>query len=216
MKKLDLFIEKVSDIIPGRLFGLFSIISGILGDVIAFLMFPSYNFLRRAVSDLCLGPGGLFFNLGNVFSGIFAFVFVNYLGNTFNEGNINPRFRRTAIICANISCVCFIFLGIFCGSNIIIAYIHGISAITSIGFGFCYITFYNILIIRDSKYSRSLGYFGFTVSFIFSLLISIFFLHILPNLRFLMVVLPLLEWLNTISLIIWYIIIPLYMIYKKI
>ena len=216
MEKFDLFIEKVNDVIPGSLFGLFSIISGIMGDVIAFLMFPGYNFLRMAVSDLCLGPGGLFFNFGNLFSGIFAFFFVNYLGNTFNEGKISPKFRRTAIICANISCVCFIFLGIFCGSNIIIAYIHGISAITSMGFGFCYITFYNILIIKDSKYSRSLGYFGFIVSFIFGLLIILFLLHILPNLRFIMVVLPLVEWLNTTALIIWYIIIPLYMIYKKI
>jgi hypothetical protein len=216
MEKIDLFIERVNKIIPGRLFGLFSIISGILGDFIAFLMYPGYNFLRMAVSDLCLGAGGIFFNLGNIFSGVFAFVFVNYLGNTFNEGSINPKFRRTAIICANISCVCFIFLGIFCGSNIIIAYIHGISAITSMGFGFCYITFYNILMIKDSKYSSSLGYFGFFVSAIFGLLIILFLLHILPNLRFLMIILPLLEWSNTIALIIWYIVIPFYMIYKKI
>ncbi len=216
MTKVDSVIEKLNNIIPGSLFGLFSIISGILGDIISRIMYPGYNFMRMAVSDLCLGPGGLFFKLGNIFSGIFALVFVNYLGRTFTEGNINPKLRKTAIICADISCIGFIFLGIFCGSNLIIAYIHGISAITSMGFGFCYITFYNIFMIKDSKYSNSLGYFGFSVSFIFGLLITLFLLHILPVLRFIMVVLPLIEWVNTIALIIWYLIIPFYMIHKKI
>jgi hypothetical protein len=216
MEKLNLFIEKINNIIPARYFGLFSIISGILGDVIALIMYPGYNLMRMAVSDLCLGAGGIFFNLGNILSGVFAFVFVNHLGRTFTESNINMKFRRFAIICANISCIGFIFLGIFCGSNLVIAYIHGISAITSMGFGFCYITSYNILMIKDSKYSNSLGYYGFTVSFVFGILIILFLLHILPVLRFIMVVLPLIEWINTISLIIWYIIIPLYMVYKKI
>lgn len=133
MEIMDIFIEKLDKIIPVRLFGLFSVIAGILGDIIALLMYPlmKYDFMRNAVSALCLGPGGIFFNVGNILSGLFALIFVNYLGRTFNEEQINKKLKRASIICANISCTSFIFLGIFCGSNLIIAYIHGTAAIIS-------------------------------------------------------------------------------------
>ncbi|MFX0104079.1 MAG: hypothetical protein ACFE75_01155 [Candidatus Hodarchaeota archaeon] len=215
---MDIFIEKLNMIIPGRLFGLFSIIVGVLGDIIALLMYPimEYDFMRNAVSTLCLGPGGIFFNVGNILSGLFALIFVNYLGRTFNEEQINKKLKKSSIICANISCISFFFLGVFCGSNLIIAYIHGTSAIISWGFGLCYITIYNLLILRDSNYSNLLAYFGFFVSLSLSLLMLIFLLHIFPVLRFLMTVLPLLEWINTIAVIFWYLIIAIYMIHKKI
>jgi len=216
MEKVDQFIEKLNNFIPGSLFGLFSIISGIIGDIIALSMFPEYNFMEMAVSALCLGPGGLFFNLGNTFSGIFALIFVNYLGSTFTENDNNKNQIKGANITANIACISFIFLGVFCGSNIVIKYLHGTAAILSYGFGLCYITLYNILMIKDPNYSEYLGYFGFFVSFIFALLIILFFLHLFPPLFFLHLLLPLIEWASTIAVILWYFFIPTYMLYKKI
>lgn len=216
MEKVDQFIEKLNNFIPGSLFGLFSIISGIIGDIIALLMFPEYNFMEMAVSALCLGPGGLFFNLGNIFSGIFALVYVNYLRTTFNNEENSIRLIKGANISANIACISFIILGVFCGSNIVVQYLHGTAAIISYSFGLGYITFYNILIIKDSNYSKYLGYFGFFVSFIFALLIILFFLHLFPSLFFLHLFLPLIEWTSTIAVILWYLIIPSYMLYKKI
>ncbi len=216
MEKVDHFIEKLNNFIPGSLFGLFSIISGIIGDIIALSMFPEYDFMEMAVSALCLGPGGLFFNFGNMFSGIFALIFVNYLGSTFTENDNNKNLIKGANITANIACVSFIILGAFCGSNIVFRYLHGTAAIISYVFGFCYITMYNILMIKDSKYSEYLGYFGFFVSFIFALLIILFLLHLIPPLFFIHLSLPLIEWLSTIAVILWYLIIPVYMIYKKI
>lgn len=216
MEKLDIFIKKLNTIIPGRIFGLLSITVGVLGDIIAYLMFPGYNFLTMAVSTLCLGPGGVFFNIGNIFSGIFALIFVNSLIRTFNEEQINTKLKKIAIVCANISCISFIVLGVFCGSNIVIQYLHGTAALTSWGFGVCYITFYSILILKDPKYSKNLAFFGFIVSFILALLIIFFFLYLIPFLRFLVIILPTLEWINTISVILWYFLISTYMIYKKI
>lgn len=216
MNKLDNLLEKLNKVIPGRLFGLFSITAGILGDIVAFIMYPDYNFMRMTVSALCVGPGGIFFNIGNIFSGIFALLFVNFLIRTFDEEQIIKKLKKTAIICANISCTCFIILGIFCGTNSIVAQIHGISAITSWGFGFCYITFYNVLILKDPKYTKNLAFFGFIVSVILGLLMILFFLHLLPVLRFLIVILPPLEWINTILVILWYFSVSTYMIYKKI
>ena len=217
MPNLDNFLEKLNKVIPGRLFGLLLIIVAILGDIFSFITFPGYNFMRMPVSALCDGPGGIYFNIGNALSGLFALIFVNSLGRTFTGEHFSKNMKRNAIICANISCTCLILLGLFCsGSNLIIAYIHGISAITSWGFGFCYITLYNILILKDSNYSKFLAYFGFLVSLALALLIIFFFLHLIPILRFIIIILPTLEWINTILIILWYFIISTYMIYKKI
>ncbi|MFX1504154.1 MAG: DUF998 domain-containing protein [Promethearchaeota archaeon] len=216
MEKLDIFIEKLNKIVPGRLFGLFSITAGILGDIISLFMFPEYNFMRDAVSALCLGPGGVFFNVGNIFSGVFAIIFVNYLGRIFDEKEINRKLKTGSLVCANISCICFVILGVFCGSNIVIQYLHGTSALLSWGFGFLYITLYNLLIIKDSNFSKSLGYFGVIVSFFLGLLLFLFFLHLFPILRPIIFILPLIEWVSTLFVILWYFFVSSYMIYKKI
>ncbi len=216
MEKFDLISKKLNRFIPGSIFGLLSITFGFLGDLIAYLMYPGYDFTKRTVSSLCMGPGGLFFQIGTVFSGIFAFFFVIYLGSTFKREEVSEKLRKSAVILAIISCVCFIFLGAFCGSNPIIALIHGVFSIVSLQAGLFYITLFNILFLKDSKYPKSMAFFGFLVSFILLLLMILFYLHLLPTLSFLMIILPSLEWINAIGMIFWYLIISLYMIYKKI
>ncbi len=216
MEKLELIIETLNRHIPIRIFGLFSISFGIIGDLVAYSMYPGYDITRNAVSALCDGSGGVLFQIGIVLSGIFAFFFTIYLGNTFSNEIVSQKLRKISIQFAIISCVSFISLGAFCGTNLIIALIHGTSAIISWGFGFCYITLYNILMFRDPKYSKYLSYFGFFVSSIIATLITIFFLHLIPTLRQLMVFLPILEWINTFTVILWYFIISIYMINKKI
>ncbi|MBY8984404.1 MAG: hypothetical protein KGD65_05000 [Candidatus Lokiarchaeota archaeon] len=216
MAKLELFIKKLNQYIPLRSFGLLSILFGIFGDIIAYSMYPGYNITKNAVSALCDGPGWFFFQTGIIFSGVFAFFWAVYLGYIFNGEEVGEKLKKISIPLAIISCISFIFIGIFCGKNIIVAYIHGTSAIISWGFGFCYITVYNILIIRDSKFSKSIGYFGFVVSFIIATLMVAFFLHLIPALRSLMIILPSLEWINTFAVILWYCIASMYMVIKKI
>lgn len=216
MEKLDQFIERLNHYIPIRFFGLLSVIFGILGDIIAYSMYPGYNFTRSAVSALCEGNGRIFFQMGIVLSGFFAFFFVIYLGNTLNTKEGGEKLKKISIPLGVISCVSFIFLGIFCGTNLIIALIHGTSAIISWSSGFSFITLYNILMLRDSNYSKYIAYFGFFVSSIFAIMITMFFLHLIPALRSLMVFLPTLEWINTLTLTLWYFTISMYMINKKI
>ncbi|MFW9880427.1 MAG: hypothetical protein ACFFG0_45740 [Candidatus Thorarchaeota archaeon] len=217
-KKVYTSFDKNDKLNPSIYFGIISVSFGILGDIISYILFPytQYNFFQQAVSALCLGSGGLFFNIGNVFSGIFALIFVNLLAETFDDDQSTKRLKSSAIIFANISCICFIILGFFCGSNIIIAYIHGIAALTSWGFGFLYITFFNILILKDQKYSKNVAYAGFIVSIFLALLMIFFLLHLLPIFRSLMIILPLLEWLNTGAIIFWYFMIPIHMALQKI
>lgn len=216
MQKLKININRISQKISIGVYGLLSITFGALGDLIAYLMYPGYDFRRRAVSSLCLGPGGLFFQAGTVISGLFAILFVIYLVRTFNDDEINENIRKTARISAIISCVSFIILGVFCGSNPIIAYIHGINAVVSWISGLLYISLYNFLIIKSSNYSKFLGYFGFITTFTLSLMLVFFLLHLFPALRDLMVILPSLEWLNALSLILWYLVVSIYVIHRRI
>ena len=216
MEKLNRFIEKLNRHIPLRIFGLLSVSFGILGDFIAYLMYPGYNFTKNAVSALCDGSGRIFFQTGIVLSGIFAFFFAIYLGKTFSNEIVSQKLRKISISFAIISCVSFIFLGVFCGTNLIIALIHGTSAIISWVSGFWYITLYNILILRDSNYSKYIAYFGFFVSSIIVILMTVFLLYLIPALRSLIIFLPTLEWMNTVTVILWYFIISMYMINKKI
>lgn len=215
MRKLKLINDKFTLKISTGVFGLLSITFGIIGDIIAYSMYPGYDFRRKAVSSLCNGPGGLFFQSGTVFSGFFALIFVIYLVRTFDGDEINENLRKFAKIMAIVSCASFIMLGVFCSSNPIVAYIHGTSAMISWISGLLYITLYNIFFIRSSNYSKFLGYFGFIEISILVLMLIFFFLHLFPALRFLMIILPSLEWLNTLSLIFWYLVVSIYIIHKK-
>ena len=216
MEKLNNIIEKLSQKISVGIYGILSITFGIIGDLIAYLMYPEYNFMRKAVSSLCKGPGGLFFQIGTVLSGLFALPFVIFLGKTFNDEEINGNLRKYAKITGIISCVSFIILGVFCGSNVIIAYIHGINAVISWISGLFYITLFNVLFLKSSKYLKFVAYFGFIVTLTLTLLMVTFILHLLPDLRFLMIILPSLEWLNTIALIFWYLLVSTYIIHNRI
>ena len=84
--------------IPFGVYGLLSIAFGIIGDVLALIFFPDYNFIKRAVSSLCKGEGGLFFQIGSVISGIFAIPFVVYLNNSFNNDYVKEKLKKKGLI----------------------------------------------------------------------------------------------------------------------
>ncbi len=109
-----------------------------------------------------------------------------------------------------------IVLGAFCGSNPIVVLIHGVFAFISWLFGLFYITLFSMLILKDSKFTKHLAYFGFIVSISLMLLLIIFILHFFEVTHFLVIILPSLGWIDTFAIIIWYFIISTYTIYKKI
>jgi hypothetical protein len=216
MRDIRNYLDKIVNPFFGGIFGILSITSGIIGDTIAFIFFPEYNMTKKAVSYLCKGPGGIFFQIGAVFSGIFAILFLLSLANSFLRKDSNERFIKIFIFVSIVSCTSLIFLGIFCGSNPIIALLHGIFAFISWFFGLLYITLLNILILKDSKYSNFLAYIGFFLSWSLVLLLTIFLLHFHAPFHILVLILPSLEWFNTILIIVWYFIVSVHMIYSKI
>jgi hypothetical protein len=210
------FLTKLIYNVSGGVYGLLSIMFGIVGDIIAVILYPGYDFTKSAVSTLCKGPGWFFFQSGTVLSGIFAVFFVISLSKSFNEDEVSKKFNQMTLIAALISCTTFIGLGFFCGSDPIVALIHGTCAVITWISGITYITSFNIMMKKDSQFSKFLVYIGFLTSFILFSMVVLFFLHFFPDLRFLMFILPTIEWLNTISLTIWYFVISTYMIFKKI
>ncbi len=216
MEKPNNFMDKFQQFASGGIYGILSISFGLTGDILAYLFFPGYDFTKRAVSSLCKGPGGIFFQVGTVFSGIFAILFVIYVGRTFSGNQINEKRRKTAIFFALISCVSLIILGVFCGSDPIVALIHGVSAVITWISAICYITLFNIFILRDPKYSKFLAYIGFSVSIGLSIMVLMFFLYFIPGLQVIIIILPLWEWIDTLAIIIWYFAVSTYLLIKKI
>ena len=207
---------KFQQFASGGIYGILSISLALIGDILAYLLFPGYDFTKRAVSSLCKGPGGIFFQVGTVLSGIFAILFVIYIGGTFSETEINEKESKTALFFALISCVSLIILGAFCGSDPTIALIHGVFAVISWISGICYITLFNILMLRDLKYSKFLAYIGFSVSISLSSMVIMFFLYYIPGLQNIVIILPLWEWINTFAMIFWYSAVSTYLLIKKI
>ena len=216
MRQIKKSFDKVVNPLFGGIFGILSITSAIIGDIIAFILFPGYNLTKKAVSYLCRGPGGIFFQVGAVLSGLFAILFLLSLANSLYRNSSNERLIETSIIVSIVSCICLIFLGIFCGSNPIIALLHGIFAFISWFSGLLYVTLLNILILKDSRYSNFLAYIGFFLSWSLGLLLVIFLLHFHTPFHILVLILPSLEWFNTILIMVWYFIVSIYMIYRKI
>ena len=216
MEDLKTIRDKFQRAKLGGIFGILSISFGLMGDVVALILFPGYDFLRRSVSFLCKGPGGLYFQFGTVLSGVFAIFFVLYVIRTFDEESGNSIIKKWALAFAIISCVSFISLGAFCGSDPTTALIHGVSAVISWLSGICYLTLFNIFIFRDPKYSKFLAYIGFCVSISLSLMVLMFFLYYIPGLQNIVIILPLWEWVDTFALIIWYFVVSTYLLIKKI
>ena len=200
MERFDFLVSKLLDFLPGGIYGILSVIIGILGDLLAFLLFPGYNSTLNMVSDLGLGPGGIFFNLGLIISGIVAIPFYISLGKVFNKESDNIIIRKGAILSAVISCITFSFIGIFPAlrGNKLMIFLHGtfsfICLLTAIG----YMLLFSILMFKDERYSILHVSIGIIVACIILL--------------FLLTWLPIIEWLLTGAIIFWVLFNSIYLI----
>ena len=216
MEKSHKLLDNFQQFVSGGIYGILSVFFGMLGDLIAYLLYPGFKFTINPVSSLCNGPGGIYFQVGTVFSGIFAILFVVYFIGSLPETHNAKKIRQVALLTALISCISFISLGVFCGTESTIALIHGVSAVISWISGICYITLFNVFMLRNPKYSKFLVYFGFSVSITLSTMVLMFFLYYFFGIHFVIIILPLLEWIDTFVLAIWYLVVSINLLIKKI
>jgi hypothetical protein len=203
LEKLNKSSSAVFKFIPGPIFGLASVIIGLGGDALALLLTPYYN-LDLMVSKLGVGPGGIFFNIGTILSGLFTVPFYIYLEIVLKREEINSKVLEGALGSALISCLFFILIGFFPSnnSNLLILYLHGVFSLFSFLSGLSYFLLFSYLLFNSSQFMKFHAYIGF-----FQVAIIILFLFTWN---------PISEWLMTFGLIIWIMTISTYLHYKKI
>ena len=189
---------------PGGVYGLISVIIGIYCNLIAVLLFPGYNITINMISELGVGPGGLFFNLGFIISGLMAIPFYISLGRTLDGEDVNINLIKSAKVSSIISCVTFSLIGFFPAipENEIILIMHGIIALISLTCAAIYLIFFSILMLKNKNFSKLQAYLGF----FFAGLVTLFLLTWWP----------ITEWFLTLAITLWVSINSSYLIYKRI
>jgi hypothetical protein len=203
LKCMDKLIDKFLSWMPGGIFGLLSVVIIIIGDIVAYMSFSGYNFFKNMISDLGIGPGGIFFNLSVIISGIIILPYYIHLAKYFSGEKMLNKLRRYALVTSIISCLTFSSLGFFPAlkTNIIIYYIHGTLATISVASGLGYLLLFSTLMLKAKNFSKAQAYHGFIVAaFYFS---------------FLMTWNPFLEWIMNFAIISWITINSLYMLFHN-
>jgi hypothetical membrane protein len=198
MAKERKFIDKLLDILPGGIYGILSLIARILGDFLAFLLFPGYNIFDNMVSELGTGPGGIFFSLGLIISGIICVPFYVALARSLKSDEISEKSIRIGLMFFYISDIAYILVGFFPSieENYLIYVTHGVLAVISWLTGMVYLIIFSKLMLKHENYTKIPAYSGFC-------LIGFMLL-------FLLIWIPILEWLMTFAFISWLIIISCY------
>jgi len=204
MKKLKINILRVLNFIPRPFYGLLSAIVGIAGDIIAISLTPYFD-LSYMISDLGTGPGAIYFNIGTFLSGFFAILTYLHIVEILENENINhPKVLRIGKVFAINSCVFFALIGVIPSvrSNIIPFAAHGTVALISLISGVIYLSSFSYLFFKSEKFSGLVGYLPLiAVSCIVPFLFS---WH------------PITEWIMTVGITFWVVVISIYMLYHKI
>ncbi|MHA1148986.1 MAG: DUF998 domain-containing protein [Promethearchaeota archaeon] len=198
-------LNRVFQVIPPGIFGLLSVLVGVSGDIISASLYPGFSITKNMISDLGVGPGGIFFNFGVIFSGILAIPYVIHLNKTVLEPHrVKPWIFRLALFGSVISSIALSLIGVFPAyqNNFTILLIHGIIAtICYIGV-IIYLTIYGRLILRDERFSNGFGYFTLIVACLFIIVLLTW--------------LPLIQWIANVGIIIWTTLAASYLLHKKI
>ena len=213
MKKINQFFDSLFDIIPGYVFGLLAFSIGFLGDLVALLVTPEYQMWRSSISMLGLLTGGIFWRIGMVISNIFAIPFVIFFGRTLKDDNVNEFVRRLAIGCGIFTSVSVVLTGIFTGTTILLNYLHGVFALFSFIGGALTCSIYTFLVLKNTKFSKSITYTGIIISgIVVSYLIPFFitsFCDLFRNICYplgeaIYPIMPIYEWTMIFAILFWY------------
>ena len=185
----------------GAVLGIVSITVGLVGMFISYLAIPGYNILENMVSELGLGPWGIFFNLGFVFSGLLAIPYYLNLSYLFQSENIDHRLINGSIIASVVSCIAYALVGVFPAykENLFYYWAHGTFAAISGISGIAYLLLFGYMMYNSKIFKKRHAF--------FSLLISLFYL------AFLLTWIPIIEWMASFGIMSWIFFNSLYLLY---
>ncbi|KKN01924.1 hypothetical protein LCGC14_1122920 [marine sediment metagenome] len=229
MKKINSFLNKLYDRIPGCIFGLLTFIIGFLGDIIALVLSPDYVMWKKSVSilgNIEENPGGVFLRMGLIISNILAILFFIYLGRALKDENINENVRKIAVVSGIFTSVSAMLTGIFSGINEFISFLHGLFALFSWIGGITVCLLFGILMLKNLKFSKSIANFSLLIAGIFVFYLIPFFITNFCNLfpkssavfsfgRSIYQIMPVMEWIMIFSALVWYLINSIYLLKNR-
>ncbi len=189
----------------GRIFGLATVFIGTLSNFIAFILFPGYRLTHNNVSDLGIGPGALFFNLGLVITSLLCVPFLLCINNVLKKevDVVGQKLRKNTIRIAYFCCFSVAMVGVFPSdySRPIILGLHMVAAVCSFGSGIILFALLGALLYQSEHFSK----FQAINAWIVSGIILFFSLNLYP----------LTEWIAFISILSFVIDMSIYMAIKR-
>ncbi|MFW9875729.1 MAG: hypothetical protein ACFFG0_21710 [Candidatus Thorarchaeota archaeon] len=222
MKKINEYFDNLFNLIPSYIFGLITFVVGFSGFIIALLLSPDYVMWKKSISVLGHHPGGIFSRSGLIISNTIAIPFIIYLGKSLRDEDVNENMRKIALGAGIFTSVIAALTGAISGG--IFSGVHGLFALLSWIGGIVVSLLFGFLMLKSSKYTKSVSNFSFVIAGIFaSFLIPFFitnFCQAFPDRcgsfgRKIYTIMPVYEWVVMLSFLIWYLFISIYILRKK-
>ena len=202
MEDLKTDILKIYNSIPAPVYGLLSAVAGLLGDVISIALFPGYS-LNHMISALGAGSGALYFNVGTILSGVFAFLFYLYMIKVIGKEKTDPKLEKVGRFFAMNSCIFFSLVGVFpTSTNMIIFVLHGTFALISWLSAIIYLSIFSKLIFKNKVLPKFFAYLALITAG--------------TIIAFLLTWIPIIEWIMALAITVWITLPSVYMLYRKI
>ncbi|MFX1503979.1 MAG: hypothetical protein ACFFDH_23660 [Promethearchaeota archaeon] len=228
MKKINEFFDKIFNFISGYNFGFLTFIIGFTGDILALViscLVGDYVMWEKSISVLGHKTGGIFLRLGNIISNIIAIPFIIYLGRVLKGENVNENLRKITVAGGIFTSITAALTGIFTGVNEFISNLHGLFALFSWIGGAMVCALFGYLMLKNSKFSKSIMYFNFIIAMIFVSYLVPFFITNFCNYfseicfslgRAVYTIMPIYEWIVIFSILFWYLVNAYYLFHKSI
>ncbi len=228
MKKLNEFFDEIFNFIPGYFFGFLTFLIGFTGYILALLisgLVGDYLMWEKSISILGHKAGGVYLRGGLVISNTLAILSIIYLGRELKDENINENLNKLAIGCGIFTSITAVLTGILSGVNEIISNLHGLFALLSWIGGVIVCFLFGYLMLKNSKFSKSIMYFNFIIAGIFASYLIPFFITNFCNYyqeicytlgRKIYTIMPIYEWLVIFSILFWYLVNAIYLFHKRI
>jgi hypothetical protein len=225
MERVNEFLNKIFNVIPGYIFGLITITISILGVVLALIFTPEYEMTKNSISVLGDSEGGIFLRTGFIISGLIAILFFIYLGKVLKDKTVNELHRKIAVATGIFASISVSLTGTFSGVNELIKSIHGMFAVFGWFGNLAVFILFSLIILKNSKFSKPPVYVGFIASGILGVYLLPFFITNFCNYfrdicysfgQTVWIIMPTYEWIVYFSISFWIFFISSYMLYKKI
>lgn len=190
MAILNSKIQNVINKVPASVYAYLSIIVGLIGDLLAMIFFPNFN-INYMISVLGTGPGGVFFNIGLILSGLFCLGFYPYLVRVIKTNSEQKKLVMFARFSAITSCIFYSLIGFFPAvvELKVIVTLHGLSAAICWITAAMYLIAFGILFLRSSNFLKIHAILSFVTAATFIILLLTW------N--------PITEWIMTFTIIFW-------------